>query len=249
MLQIGICDDVQKEVIATEELCQQYCQERSIEYECIFFTSGEEVIQYCGNIYNERIDVLFLDIEMGGISGIDLMEKVLNENKIWRIVYVSSHLESVLDSFSIKTMGFIQKPIIKDKVYDMLGKVMGDLEENIIVAMREEGKVMGPIYLDEVAYLQAQGSYTYIYYYSAKDGTCSSVISTKKLGELEQILQSKSLLRVHKSYLVNLANVVHMKNGVFLKNVECIIPIGRKYQEMTKKSYISYGRECMRRRL
>lgn len=74
MIRIGICDDCKKDILWIQQCCEMFFGECKVEHEYEIFYSGEEVLEYCkGNKKKEeRIDILFLDIEMGKISGIDL---------------------------------------------------------------------------------------------------------------------------------------------------------------------------------
>ena len=75
-MRIGICDDEQTSIDCVRKCCENVCQKNKIECDYIFFRSGEDVLDYCENNSNTRIDLLFLDVEMSGISGTELLEQV-----------------------------------------------------------------------------------------------------------------------------------------------------------------------------
>ena len=110
-MRIGICDDKKNEQTQLENLCKQYFEKSGTEYELVKFQSAEEVVDYCKHAKGERIDLLFLDIEMQGMSGIELKDRILKEDAVWRIVFVSHYKEKVFESFGLKTLGFVVKPI------------------------------------------------------------------------------------------------------------------------------------------
>ena len=103
---IGICDDEIKCAEETRECCEKVRKELNQKFEYQMFRSGEELL-----IYEKDIDILFLDIEMQGMNGIDTMKLLESRDNIKNILFVSSHPDYVFDTFGVKTRGFICKPL------------------------------------------------------------------------------------------------------------------------------------------
>ena len=245
MILIGICDDIEKERLDLYHLCERFFKENVIEHKYIYFSSGEAVLQYCANVSSERIDLLFLDVEMEGISGIELKDAVIKQSIVWRIAFVTSHTESIYGAFSLKTIGFIPKPASEEKVSKMINLVLEDLKENILVTFKGYRGENISIRLEDIAYFEARGSYTELFTYLSWQET----IIAKKIGEIEKELQPYNFVRVHKSYMVNLSNVIDVRSNVFLKDIEREIPIGRIYKETVRNRYSAYGKEKIKKRL
>lgn len=226
---IGICDDIALERQITHDLCECYFHSKEIEHEYVLFSSGEEVLDYCNNADNKRIDLLFLDIEMNGMSGIDLMDVVIDRNKIWRIVYVSGHQEVILDTYSIKTIGFILKPPTLEMISDKIQKVVDQLNKKVYFTIKDiEGA--RTILLRDILYFKAAGSYTELYTYDSLQTPNKYYIVSKKLGTIEKKLEQYPVIRVHRSYLVNMQNASVEHDNVLLPSVDIKIPIGRVYR-------------------
>ena len=162
MMRIGICDDSDISRQNMLSLCHEYFQNNIGKIEYQMFESGEEVIEYCDNDDADKIDILFLDIEMSGISGIELMNRVLKLDKIWRIAFVSSHNEQMKYSFGIKTIGFIEKPAAYCDVSDILEKILLEKQENISVLITLTNGKTKKLYVEDIRYIEAEGRYTYI---------------------------------------------------------------------------------------
>lgn len=250
MIRIGICDDNKKENLMIQQLCENYFSKCPIEHEYKIFLSGEEVLHFCENDNQSdgRIDLLFLDIEMSGISGIEVKDRIVKEHSIWRIVFVSSHLESMQLAFGLKTMGFVIKPAKEEKIHKWLRLVVEDKQGEILV---EIPKTMSGnkkyVLLEDIAYIKADGNYTEIYLYENQENPPLVVVI--KLKELEKEWSHLPIIRVHKSYMVNLINVVDVGRNVILRDIEEKISIGRSYKEIVKKQYYEYGKQIARRRL
>ena len=250
MLYIGICDDDSDARRKIYDLCEEYFKETAIKHDYIFFPSGNDVLLYCEGDDNERIDILFLDVEMPEMSGIELKEAVIKNGKVWRIAFVTNHNESIYGAFSRKTIGFIQKPPLQEEISKMLVITINELEENVAVIVRGyDGKTI-EILLDDIVYLKASGSYTEIVTYTTLFGSVNNyILSTKKIGVLEREMMSYPIIRVHKSYMVNLENVINIGDKVVLQNLSYTIPVGRAYKEQARKNYLQYGRNRVKKRL
>lgn len=246
---IGICDDRREEREYLQALCEAYADNKKEICEYVLFSSGKEVLEYCMDSENSVIDLLFLDIEMSGMSGLELRAAVAKEEKIWRIAFVTSHMESVLDAYGIKTIGFVPKPPTYEQVEKSIQIVAEELKENVTIEIVRDKDDVLQIELNDIVYLKAAGSYTEIYTYDALQKNESYILSAKKLGDIEKKLSGLSIVRVHKSYLVNLEHVLDAEKSVKLRDIEDELPVGRSYKETVKTRVREYAKGKIRRRL
>lgn len=246
---IGICDDRREEREYLQALCEAYADNKKEICEYVLFSGGKEVLEYCMDSENSVIDLLFLDIEMSGMSGLELRAAVAKEEKIWRIAFVTSHMESVLDAYGIKTIGFVPKPPTYEQVEKNIQIVAEELKENVTIEIVRDKDDVLQIELNDIVYLKAAGSYTEIYTYDALQKNESYILSAKKLGDIEKKLSGLSIVRVHKSYLVNLEHVLDAEKSVKLRDIEDELPVGRSYKETVKTRVREYAKGKIRRRL
>lgn len=246
---IGICDD---EIYARQEvrkLCELYFSKNKIEHSYAEFESGEVVLAYSAKQDSAPVDLLFLDVEMEGVDGIRLKEQLLRQRTIERIVFVTSHRDKVFDAFGQKTIGFISKPPTYERIEKMLAVVREEKQEDVELVFAGYNGEVQRLRLDDIAYFKASGSYTEIYSY-ALDGTeRKCFVISKKIGEVECSMKDCPILRVHRSFLVNLVNVVCVGEEIAVRNLEEKIPIGRKYKEQVKAAYASYISAKVRKRI
>lgn len=237
-IRIGICDDDLLQRKYMNELCQQYFQKiEGISYECILLKSGEELIAYQG----EMIDLLFLDVEMENLDGIQALKYLENSKNVWRIVFVSSHAEYVWDAFGKKTLGFECKPLPYERIEKWINLVLLEMYNNFpIEYSTPDGKQW--IKLEDLYYIEAQKNYVNLN--TNKD----KYLAFGNLKFWEQKLKDRcKMLRIHKAFLVNPLHINSMKKDTVLDN-GIQLPIGRRYQEQTKKDYESYIKEKIRGR-
>lgn len=246
---IGICDDNELDIIKIEKLCEKYMGEHQISCQYVKFCKGEDVLKYCAEPENQTINLLFLDIEMPGINGIELKNQIVKNNLVYRIAFVTSHDECVYSAFSLKTIGFINKPSTQETVAKMIGIMLEDLKENVAIEYAGYRGERINIFIENILYFEAAESYTKIVTCekSNEENLCPMI--SKKLGQIEMDMKENGFIRVHKSYMVNLAHVVEVGEGVCFRNYEDHVPIGRKYREQVRNYFLLFGKEQMRKRL
>ena len=246
---IGICDDVSTERELLLEMCKQCIVASNVSVSYEMFSNGPEILNYCSDEHKPRIDLLFLDIELGKMSGISLKDNVTSIQKIWRIVFVSNYTKDILDTYSIKTIGFVQKPPTLDKIRKYINSVINEINQNVVLYLPGYNKNTFKIMLEDVLFLKASGSYTEIYTRSLLHSTPGYVISSKKLGEIQEDITSLPIARVHKSYMVNLDYIAQIGCTITLQYTNMEIPIGRTYRDNIKRQYYQYGKDKIYQRL
>lgn len=245
VIRIGICDDDKNDRTLICNLCKQYFSKNEKQCKFTFWASGEEVLEYCQCWENERIDLLFLDIEMSGVSGIEVKDRIIKQDMVWRIVFVSSYKERVFESFGLKTLGFVVKPPEIQDIGKWIDVVLDELGEEQFLELKGSNRI---IRLEELEYFEAYGNYTKMFLHPSSHQE-QPVLLPVKLGDIEKELRKYPIIRVHKSYLINLMNVMFMHKEIELRDLPCIIPIGRKYKVTAKKEYMEFVKHKVRKRI
>lgn len=234
---IGICDDEEFFVEQIRRCCKDYLEEISDNYEIKVMHSGEEVLAYNG----DTIELLFLDIELGGIDGIGVMNEILRSPHVWRIVFVSSHEELVWDTFSIKTMGFCRKPVQEKDIRKYINCALSDLKEDAVIRFNKYD-VDTYVMLSDLYYIEGRESYVEVY---AKD---RCFIVTGKIGDWEKKLNDMPFIRVHKSFMVNMQHIRMESAVIQIPDLDREIPVGRTYKSKVQEKYTQFVWERMRNR-
>ncbi|MCM1500201.1 MAG: LytTR family DNA-binding domain-containing protein, partial [Clostridium sp.] len=227
---IGICDDEVECVEAVKECCERAGDELGEKFEYLIFHTGEELLTY-----NKEIDILFLDIEMDGINGIDAMQILEKRDYIRNIFFVSAHSDYVFDSFGSKTRGFFCKPLEYDqftkKIKKLIDKQLNKSKEIIEISLSEKHIYL---FVGQIVYLSGKGNYVCIVTNRESYTVCGS------LKAWEKKLAGYNFFRIHKSYLVNLSYVLNIGKYVRLKSSNINLPIGRKYKQTSQYTYREY---------
>ncbi len=229
MILIGICDDEQQHRIRLKELCEQFFSEFPNNHDYVEFSSGEEVLSYDG----ERMHLLFLDIQMGEVSGLDILDALREKDNVWRIAFVSSYVEYRIDTIDLKTLAFLEKPLTYEGVKKCLGIAIRENKENINTTFTlMDGK--RNVELSDIIYIQAQGHYV-IVHARKDDFTCYD-----SLKQYEELVKGTSMIRIHKSYLVNMQYIKKILAEEIVMADGKRLPIGRKYTKDIKEKYFTF---------
>ncbi|MBQ7925683.1 MAG: response regulator transcription factor [Lachnospiraceae bacterium] len=229
MIIIGICDDELRSREHLKRICQAYFMNEKSEYRIEEFISGEEALAYDG----DKMHLLFLDIEMPGIDGIQVMHSLEKSNKVWRVVFVSSHQNMVFETLGVKTLGFGVKPVRAEQVEKWIRIAEKENEGDIVLeCIIGQNKVFKRI--DEIYYWQAEGNYTYLVEQGKKS------LANQNLKAWQKRLTEMSVVRVHKSYLVNMNHVKYWGTEQVCLTNGAKLAVGRLYQKEAREKYYDY---------
>lgn len=190
------------------------------------FTDPFKALEF---LKNERIDLVFLDINMPGLSGMELIGKLKCPP---RIVFTTAYSEYALDSYEFEAVDYLLKPIEFDRFYRSVqryqkqvtngnGSVHPILPRHIFV---RDGYKQVKLLVDEITHIRSEGNYLDIYYGSGR------MVTRMTLTQMAELLPEDLFVRVHNSYLVNIAYIDKIENNhVYCQ--DAVIPIGEKYRE------------------
>lgn len=231
-MKIAICDDQE---ILRNQLIQNirlYGDENDI----FEYKNGEELLAA-----KESFDVIFLDIEMPELDGMEVAEIIRARGDEVRIIFLTSHLECIYDAFKVKAYRFLNKPIDIKVLEETMKEIQAEIlnTEKIIINQKNNVHVIN---VKSIVYLEAYGDGTYIH-----DNRGNAYDSSLQLKEWEKRLQGKNFFKPHKSYIVSLHYVRGIEgNKVKLENV-CEMPIvARRNIASLKEAYLQYMKDNAR---
>lgn len=188
------------------------------------FTNPIEAIQF---IKNHRVDLLFLDIQMNEMTGIDVMY-IVDENI--KIILCTAFSEYAIDGFNNNAVDYLLKPISFERFTKAIKKVMPNVskedkeQDYIYIKTEQKGKFI-KVYYDEIDYVEAMGNYISIH----KGKEKVLVYSTMK--DMENVLPSNLFMRVHKSYIISMDKISMIENGFVLLKSGAKISVGTNYKD------------------
>lgn len=192
------------------------------------FKDGISTVEF---LSANNVDLLFLDIEMGGLSGTQLLRSLHKKPKV---IMTTAYRNYAFDAFELDVTDYLLKPFTferflkaVDKVYSLLEKEKGILlpedagKEYIFVRSNYK---MQKINYEDILYIEGMSEYIII-----KTRT-SNIITLQSFKNIEQILPKSKFIRVHKSFLVSIDKIDCIEGqNIKIGNKE--IPIGNKYKK------------------
>jgi two-component system response regulator LytT len=152
-------------------------------------------------------DVVFIDIEMPGLSGLDAARLVHGRAGAPQLVFVTANEQYAIEAFAVEALDYLLKPVDPERLAQVvrrLGKrpAAPAPVEKVPVVSGGETVLLD---WDDVHYAQADGDYCRVHTYDR------SYLCTRSLRELEETLPVDRFARIHRSYLVNLGKVAAVK--------------------------------------
>ncbi len=214
MLKAVLIDDEAKARRILRSFIDEYCED------IIVIGEAPDVVQGVKLIQKEKPDIVFLDIEMPGYNGFQLLEFFDEVN--FEVIFVTAYSDFALKAFQVSAIDYLLKPLQIDqlvKAVEKANKIKGNslIKERLATLKTnlEEHKIKkiivpvsdGSLFLEvkDISHLKAEGSYVNIF---LKDG--NKILVSKNIKDYEeQLTELEGFYRTHRSYLVN---VNYIKN-------------------------------------
>ncbi len=155
-------------------------------------------------------DVVFLDVEMPGLTGVEAAPLVRERRNPPAVVFVTAHERYAVDAFAIEAFDYLLKPVDPDRLARVVERLRGRTSEHAGPVEKIPVVASGGTELldfDQVHYVQADGDYSRVHTYDR------SYLCTASLGELEERLPGGRFARIHRSHLVNLSKVASVRRA------------------------------------
>lgn len=205
MIQIAICEDNLIYAKNISEKIRKYFWNKEIDIDITIFSTYDEL----SSINLKYFDLYFLDIELGKFSGIDIGINIKNLNPSATIIYISAFYTYAISGYKARPIAYILKNDIQfdSSLYDSLDEYVQEKiisKETIVFKNRDDEKV---VFLDDILYIESFGRKLSIHFINDKPFEIYG-----KISDMENNLSNKGFLRIHKSYIVNMAYLQKISN-------------------------------------
>lgn len=184
-----------------------------------------EVFKVVDFLQNNKVDLVFIDIQMPEISGIQMMEMF---NKDSHFIITSAYANYALKSYEYRVVDYLLKPISFDKFHKAVAKFLDFSVENppSTLFVKVDGKQVR-LNPDEIYFVEGLSDYIRIHLPSER------LVVHDTLKEFITKLPSKKFMRIHKSYIINLAKI-NAVDGNSIQHDLGLLPIGETYKNEVK---------------
>ncbi|SEK48653.1 two component transcriptional regulator, LytTR family [Aquimarina amphilecti] len=196
------------------------------------FTDAIEAMQL---MKSTEVDVIFLDIHLPKISGIDFLKTLSNPPQV---ILTTAFPNYALESYEFDVVDYLLKPFSFQRFIKAVSKVESKKQEFSLGANNQEIKEVYAkigfdhvrILIDDITYIISDTDYTEIHLQDKK------LVSSETLRYWEELLPPKKFMRVHKSYIINTSKIEKFSGNQIYLIDQKTIPLGRAYKSnFTKK--------------
>ena len=233
-MKIAICDDEKTFLKELEEKIYKIIPRLDCDVEP--FSCAEDLLSSA-----VPFDIVFLDIEMGGMDGMSCARKIRETNKDIPIVFLTSHIEMAVEGYEVSAFRFLQKPIDDTKLERTLQDLIGLRERNRSVIVKYEGEEV-VVVPSQVLFIESDNNNVRI---KTTSGTCSTRM---KITDAIDLLNGPcdTIRRVHRCTAVNLLHVSRIRDREAVLDDGSVIGISRSYYQDFKNELYEYVRKTAR---
>ncbi len=229
-IQIGICDDCAEDSKKLSKALYTYDES----FEIKDYRDSDSFLKDC--LSNDILfDVVFLDIYMPGLNGIETAKKIRSVMKHVIIIFVSSSNEHYHEAYDVFAFNYIIKPVNAENLNHILDQALMNINKDRKQQIQFSYKSINyRICCRDILYIESSNK---LVLFHMEDGTTLQCYT--KIDEIHKQLPEKTFIRCHQSYVINIIHINEMAENQFRVGCE-VISISKKYQKVTKEKYFNY---------
>lgn len=236
MIRIAICDDESRTADQVKKLASDFFREKNVEASIVCFSDGEELLKY-----DKNMDIIFLDIQMEGMDGMEAAGKLRHRGFKGVIIFITVLKEMVFRSFEVQAYDYLVKPIEREQFVKTMERLLVSLKndnaEKLLVQKGYERRILS---FDEIVFAEIIDKKVYLHLAS------SDVVDFyDRIENLEARLDSR-FFRCHRSFLINLKYLRGYKNGTAYLKKGQEIPVSRLRGKAFSEVVLQYMKEWRR---
>lgn len=181
-------------------------------------------------LHEQKIDLMFLDIQMPAITGINFLRSLKNAPKV---IFTTAYTDYAVDAFELEAIDYLLKPITFERFIKAIQKVAPNkAATDSIPSPTDEAnhlflkidRRLVKVNLPEITYVEGYGDYLKVH------TTAQTHVTYMTFAKLEQLLPPNKFLRIHRSTMVNTAHI-QFAEGNFIRVADQDLPIGQSYKD------------------
>ncbi len=232
MLHIAICDDDKEIVRVNQEIVENSLN--GVAGKITIYTVSDNLLY---DIIEDHFffDLILLDIEMPGSTGMALAEKIKPALPNVKIIFITSHMEYAIDAFELSVFRYVPKD-------DRAGRLPAAIKDAVKLILLEDGKaytIHTNSRLEKIPYKEI--------YYIERDGKNADIISARGVSKVRKSLQqvyeelgSEDFIYIDRGCIVNMIHIMQIKDGAALLKNGALLPISRSHLQEVKEQINDY---------
>lgn len=229
-MRIAICDDLQQERERIMPLIREFLDEHGVEADISEYISGEELIE---NFSAGVFSLVFLDIYMGGMSGVETARQLKSVDSDCVIVFTTTSKEHGADAFDVNALHYIVKPVEKEKLFSVMEKWFIRSATALTIQVKS-GRTTQKIVLSDIIYIETLPRGVIIHTES------SDIETTITMKEFEQLLPQSDFYRPSRWCIVSLPHVRSVTESDIVLEGLVKVPVPRRERDTAKTALVEY---------
>ena len=237
-MKLAVIEDEQ----AHSELLTSYLEnwgvERDISLQIKTFVSAEQFLF----VWEEQwdFDVLFVDIQMGDMNGMEMAKKIRQTDQDIPIVFTTGIADYLEEGYEVEALYYCLKPLSKEKLDRCMDRVLQrEAREHYVVVQAGEDKVKLPV--ERIAYVEARG-HVCLVEYCTREGKTLHVEVKESLSDLERMFADYDFVKCHRSYLCRVGCIHHIGKTEIVFDNGSHIPVSRRMYAEMNRAFIRHFR-------
>lgn len=199
------------------------------------FGCGEEIIKRYEK-GNAGFDVIFLDIEMEGMDGIETANRIRSLDRHVLIVFVTNYTKYMQRSFECMPFRFLVKPVETEMLEKTYREICIKLADRPGTFVFTENKQHIRVFCEDILFFESRGHWIVLH---KKDGKTHKI--RKTMNELLGAVEQGQFGRIHRSFVVNFAAIYKIEeSGVMLYNYDVPLPLSRSYKKEFIGAFLNF---------
>lgn len=233
MVKVAFCDDEAKILEDLSVKIKSEFENLSCEIDLYTTKNSIELLEY---LKNYTVDILFLDIDMPTISGMEIAQTLLNSEIKTLLVFVTGQDALVYKSFKYHPFGFIRKTYFDEEISGVVKSLVEEMQKSSDTFLFKTNDGFNRIKLRDILYFESESNYINLH-------TKESVYKFRStVSAIEKELSTKGFIRTHKGFLVNQEHIFSVKSENVVLSNNVVLPIGRTNRDVIKARIMRYMR-------
>lgn len=230
-MRVAICDDNVHFINALERLLFHWAA-KPVKFYVATFTNSDDLLEVHAN---EPFDLIFLDIIMPMINGIETAREIRRTDRTVKIIFLTSSPEYAVESYSVRAYHYLLKPVQPESLYQVMDQLSAEIIADTRAITIKELHANYRIELNQIEYIESQNKHILFYLTDLR-----KLESTATLASWEDhLLLQDGFFRCHRSYIVNIHHIVSFNALEIRMRSGAIIPISRNTRKAFEEAYFS----------
>lgn len=237
MIRVAVCDD--EEIyrnIVTNSTRQLFEEHKVCKYEIKPFSSGKELLR---ENQKEPFDVVFLDINMPEITGMEIAAQLREKGQETILVFITAFIDYSLEGYKMEAIRFLLKDTLQDTLPECIEAIIKKKKWQMCRLTFDFLEGTKEVPTDEIYYIESK-LHKLLFHMTTSNEGCLSMYG--KLDKIEELLKDYGFIRIHKSFLVNVNYIRKIANyQVYMADNSMLAIPREKYQKVKERYYELIG--------